>query len=171
MIFQDPFTALNPVLTIETQMAELFAAHPDKKPSGDVRSVLARALEEVQLEPGRVLGSYPHQLSGGQKQRVMIAIAILTKPQFLLADEPTTALDVIVQKEILELLAGLQRSLKMGMLLVSHNLGVVAQYAQRMVVMHNGEVVEEAPSRQIFAAPKHPYTRELLAALPRMTTR
>ena len=159
MIFQDPFTALNPVLRIDEQMNEVGAGSP------------AEALRTVQLDAERVLHSYPHQLSGGQRQRVLIAMAILTKPQLLLADEPTTALDVLVQKGILELLFQLQKEMGMAMIFISHNLGLVAEYTQRIAVMKEGRIVEQGTPLQIFKTPENPYTQQLIAALPRLTTR
>jgi ABC-type dipeptide/oligopeptide/nickel transport system ATPase component len=161
MIFQDPFTALNPVMRIREQMEEVLIAH-------QIQASLEEALDHVQLEPARVLNAYPHQLSGGQRQRVLIASAILTQPKILLADEPTTALDVLVQKDILELLFDLQKKLGMGMLFISHNLGLVAGYTQRMAVMKDGGIVEQGPSRDLFKKPQHPYTRELIEALPKL---
>jgi microcin C transport system ATP-binding protein len=161
MIFQDPFTALNPVMTIEEQMVEVLTAH-------HLDASLEDALRHVQLEPHRVLKAYPHQLSGGQRQRVLIASAILTRPQLLLADEPTTALDVLVQKDILELLFGLQKELGMAVLFISHNLGLVAKYTQRIAVMKDGQIVEQGASRNFFQNPQHAYTRELIAALPKL---
>jgi len=164
MIFQDPFTALNPVMTIRDQMREVLETH-------HVPAVLEDALTRVQLDPNRVLASYPHQLSGGQRQRVLIAQALLTRPDLVLADEPTTALDVLVQKEILDLLIRLQKDMGMSMILISHNLGLVAQYAKRMAVMKEGQLVEEGDARKMFRSPEHAYTRELLSALPPMVRR
>jgi len=156
MIFQDPFTSLNPVMRIRDQMAEVSSAQMN----------LDNALSRVQLDPHRTLNSYPHQLSGGQRQRVMIALALLSKPALVLADEPTTALDVLVQKEILELLFRLQKELNMSVLLISHNLALVAQYTQQLVVMRQGRVVEEQPSKNLFHEPKEAYTKELIRAIP-----
>lgn len=164
MIFQDPFTSLNPVLRIRDQMEEVLRAHGEPCPE----SFLSDSLRKVQLDPSRVLGAYPHQLSGGQRQRVMIATALLGKPKLLLADEPTTALDVIVQKEILDLLFDLQRAAGIGLLFISHHLALVASYARRMVVMRQGSVQEEGESREVFQRPRHPYTESLIKAVPRM---
>lgn len=178
MIFQDPFTALNPVMRIREQMKESYmpssptdsgGGSMDPRPETAGDDVLRRALEQVQLEAVRVLGSYPHQLSGGQRQRVLIAMALLNRPELVIADEPTTALDVIVQKEILDLLFHLQKELGMALLFISHNLGLVGQYTSRLVVMKQGEIVESGESRPLFQAPQHPYTLELIQALPRMT--
>lgn len=177
MIFQDPFTSLNPVMRIRDQMEECVGAglraRPQSKSNfgqtqGSAPTHLTDALECVQLDPARVLSSYPHQLSGGQRQRVMIAMALLNQPEFILADEPTTALDVLVQKEILELLFRLQKELKMGVMLITHNLGLVAQYTQRIAVMKEGRLVEEGSSAGVFKSATHPYTRDLIAALPRI---
>lgn len=164
MIFQDPFTALNPVLRVREQMREM--PHPDGKEWTE--SALGEALERVRLEAGRVLNAYPHQLSGGQRQRVLIATALLSKPRILLADEPTTALDVLVQKEILDLLFQLQKETGVGMLFISHNIAVVAQYTERIAVMKDGRLVEEGPSQSLLKTPSQAYTRELIGAVPRL---
>jgi ABC-type dipeptide/oligopeptide/nickel transport system ATPase component len=181
IVFQDPFTTLDPVMRIREQMAEVLRDMDDgRRAKGEGRvspiadrlspvDLLEEALERVQLDPQRILNAYPHQLSGGQRQRVLIASAILTRPQFLLADEPTTALDVLVQKEILDLLFRLQRDMQMGVLLISHNLGLVAEYTQRIVVMKQGRLVEEGTPQELFSHPKDPYTHELIAAVPRLT--
>ncbi len=157
MIFQDPFTSLNPVMRIREQMLEMGGINPQQA---------EEALVRVQLDPLRVMQAYPHQLSGGQRQRVMIAMALLLKPDLILADEPTTALDVLVQKDILELLFRLQKELKMAILFISHNLGLVATYTSKVAVMSEGRIVEEGLSHDTFQSPQHPYTRALLSALP-----
>jgi len=165
MIFQDPFTSLNPVMRIREQMDEVLKAHPSLSASP---SRLVEALEQVQLESTRVLNSYPHQLSGGQRQRVMIAIALLGQPSLILADEPTTALDVLVQKEILGVLFSLQKKLGLAMLFITHNLGLVTTYTHRIAVMKEGRLVEEGPSQAVFRQPSEAYTRQLLEAIPRL---
>jgi ABC-type dipeptide/oligopeptide/nickel transport system ATPase component len=182
MIFQDPFTSLNPVMRIHEQMSEVLTAHrtpstapeghsqgPNPLSSGDDGVRLRKALGDVQLDPDRVLTSYPHQLSGGQRQRVMIAMALLGRPELVLADEPTTALDVLVQKDILELLMALQKELNISMLLISHNLGLVGQYARRLAVMKEGSLVEEGPAQELLRHPGQDYTRRLIESLPPLT--
>ncbi len=171
MIFQDPSAALDPLFTVGDQLVETIRAHRrlGRRPARDLAE---RALSEAGLaESARVLASYPHQLSGGQRQRAMIAMALATGPRLLIADEPTTALDVTVQRQILELLAGLRRSRGLALLLITHNLSIVARLAGRVAVMYAGQIVEEAPVEQLFRAPAHPYTRALLACLPRVDRR
>ncbi len=166
MIFQEPATSLDPVRTVGWQVMEALRAH--RRMSR--RAAHRRAVELLDLvgipDPERRVHSYPHQLSGGQKQRVMIAIAISCEPELIIADEPTTALDVTVQAAILDLLRGLRDRLGTGIVLITHNMGVVADLADRVVVMYRGQVVEQAPVAQLFAAPAHPYTQRLLAAVP-----
>ena len=168
MIFQEPMSSLNPVLKVGFQIAEPLIYHRGMSRA----QARVRALELMQLvripAARERLDAYPHQFSGGMRQRVMIALAIACSPQVLIADEPTTALDVTVQAQVLELLGGLQREQGLGMLLITHNLGVVATTAQRVMVMYGGDVVESAPVRTFFAAPRHPYSRALLAAMPRV---
>jgi microcin C transport system ATP-binding protein len=167
MIFQEPMTSLNPLHTIEQQIVEILALHQGM---GD-RQARARTLEllnEVGIrEPQKRLQAYPHQLSGGQRQRVMIAMALANEPELLIADEPTTALDVTVQAQILELLAGLKARKGMSMLFITHDLGIVRKIADRVCVMTNGKIVETGPTKEIFDNPKHDYTRHLLAAEPK----
>ncbi|MCY1286252.1 putative ABC transporter ATP-binding protein YejF [compost metagenome] len=167
MVFQEPMTSLNPLHSIEKQINEVLALH--KGLTG--KAATARALELLELvgipEPRKRLKAFPHELSGGQRQRVMIAMALANEPELLIADEPTTALDVTVQLKILELLKDLQRRLGMSLLLISHDLNLVRRIAHRVCVMQRGTVVEQAPCEQLFQAPQHPYTRELLGAEPR----
>ncbi|MEQ9367062.1 MAG: ABC transporter ATP-binding protein [Leptospirales bacterium] len=172
MIFQEPSAALNPLMTIEGQLFEVFAYHdlseapgvqsPDKR----VRELLARV---GFADPDRILKSYPHQLSGGMLQRVVIAMALLLKPAIVIADEPTTALDVTVQAQIMELLVELQREEGTSVLLITHNLGLIAQYAERLAVMYAGRIVEDAPVESFLNRAHHPYSEGLLAALPDVT--
>ncbi len=165
-IFQEPMTSLNPLHTIQKQMAESLALHQGL--SGDAaRDRIVELLTKVGIrDPEERLDSYPHQLSGGQRQRVMIAMALANKPDILIADEPTTALDVTIQAQILELLAELQKSENMGMLFITHDLGIVRRIADRVCVMKDGEIVETGVTAEIFDNPQHPYTRKLLAAEP-----
>ena len=166
MIFQEPMTSLNPLHTVEKQIGEVLAVHKGMRGPG----VRARVLELLDLvgipQPQERLASYPHQLSGGQKQRVMIAMALANDPDLLIADEPTTALDVTVQKQVLELLQSLQQRLGMAVLLITHDLTIVRHYARRVVVMEQGVKVEEGDTEQVFSAPSHPYTRKLLDSEP-----
>jgi len=171
MIFQEPMTSLNPVFTVGSQISEALRQHRGM----GRRAATARAeelLREVGIsEPARRLGEYPHQLSGGMRQRVMIAMALSCEPALLIADEPTTALDVTIQAQILDLLSELRRRRGMGILLVTHDLGVVAEVCDRVAVMYAGQVVEEGPVEGLFRDPRHPYTRGLLDSLPRIDTR
>jgi ABC-type dipeptide/oligopeptide/nickel transport system ATPase component len=168
LVFQEPATAFNPVYTIGFQIAEAVRAHRPVS-RREAREEAARLLDRVALaDARRRLDDYPHQLSGGQRQRAMIAMALAGGPDLLLADEPTTALDVTLQAQILELLDELRRGLGLAVLLITHDLGVVAEACDRVVVMHAGRVVETAAVGELFRAPAHPYTRELLDALPHL---
>ena len=171
MIFQEPMTSLNPVHTCGLQVAEVLMLHQNLSPKEAKKKTLA-LFEQVQLpRVEQMFNAYPHQLSGGQKQRVMIAMAIACKPQLLIADEPTTALDVTVQQTILELLKDLQKEYNMGMIFITHDLGVVAQIAQKILVMYKGKTVEQGNINQIFNAPQHPYTKGLMACKPPLNSR
>ncbi len=173
MIFQDPMTYLNPLFTIGDQMSSVIAAHDAGKPRGQRRSssqrrrLAAEMLARVHLpNPDTQLDRYPHQLSGGQRQRVLIAMALSGSPSLLIADEPTTALDVTIQAQILDLLDELRRDLGLAILLISHDLGVISRVCDRVAVMYAGTVVETAPVEDLFDNPRHPYTRGLLASVP-----
>jgi oligopeptide/dipeptide ABC transporter ATP-binding protein len=171
MIFQDPITSLDPVFTIGSLLREVIQSHRQVSRS-EAEKLAVRALEEAQLPDAlKRMKSYPHELSGGMRQRVMIALATVLNPSVLIADEPTTALDVTVQAQILESLRKRQRELKMGMLLITHDLAVVAAVADWVAVMYSGEIVEEAPVNDLFDNPKHPYTQGLLGAIPDITER
>ena len=168
MIFQEPMTSLNPVFPVGEQIAESIRLHQGKS-GADARAEALRLLELVRIpEAGRVLGRFPHQLSGGMRQRVMIAMALSCRPSLLIADEPTTALDVTIQAQILQLIRELQQEMQMGVIFITHDMGVVAEVADRVLVMSNGEKVEEGVATQIFREPRHPYTQALLAAVPRL---
>jgi oligopeptide transport system ATP-binding protein len=168
MIFQDPMTSLNPFLTVEEQVCEVLEVHKGMRRKA-ARDRAVALLEEVGI-PGaaRRLRDYPHQFSGGMRQRVMIAIALACEPTLLIADEPTTALDVTIQAQILELLRRLRAERKMSVILITHDLGVVAGMCERVKVMYAGRIVEEAPTRALFKTPRHPYTKALLSSLPRL---
>ena len=166
LIFQEPMTALNPVFTIGDQIAEAILVHRQAS-RADARDRAVELLAAVKIpDAEKRARDYPHQLSGGMRQRVLIAIALACQPLLLIADEPTTALDVTIQAEILDLLREMKRQLDLALLLITHDLGVVAGHADRVAVMYAGRIVEEGPVRRIFAAPAHPYTRGLLASIP-----
>jgi peptide/nickel transport system ATP-binding protein len=170
MIFQDPMTALNPVLTIGEQIAETAVLH-QKLQRRAARELAVEMLHKVNIpEPQRRAGEYPHQFSGGMRQRAMIAAALVCNPKVLIADEPTTALDVTIQAQIIELMLDLKREFGTSIIVITHDLGVVAETCARVVVMYAGRKVEEAPAAELFAAPLHPYTQGLLSATPRLDT-
>jgi peptide/nickel transport system ATP-binding protein len=168
IIFQDPFTSLNPVFRIGNQIAESLTLHrKDNLSTSQIEKEIIELLELVKIpKPKDTMWSYPHQLSGGMQQRVMIAIALSSNPEILIADEPTTALDVTIQKEILDLLTELQKKLGLSVVLITHDFGIVAQVCQRVSVMYAGSIVEEASTSEIFHNPLHPYTKGLLESLP-----
>ncbi|MDN3289439.1 ABC transporter ATP-binding protein [Streptomyces thermocarboxydus] len=168
MIFQDALSALNPVITVGDQLAEMFTVHRGMSRK-DARVKAVELMDGVRIPAARErVRQYPHQFSGGMRQRIMIAMAIALEPALIIADEPTTALDVTVQAQVMELLAELQREYRMGLILITHDLGVVADVADRIAVMYAGRIVESAPVHDIYKAPAHPYTRGLLDSIPRL---
>ncbi|WP_432109795.1 ABC transporter ATP-binding protein [Streptomyces sp. AA1529] len=168
MIFQDALSSLNPVLTVGFQLAEMFRVHQGlgRKES---RARAVELMERVRIPAARQrVGDFPHQFSGGMRQRIMIAMALALEPDLIIADEPTTALDVTVQAQVMELLAELQREFTMGLILITHDLGVVADVADKIAVMYAGRIVETAPVKELYQAPAHPYTKGLLDSIPRL---
>jgi ABC-type dipeptide/oligopeptide/nickel transport system ATPase component len=166
-IFQEPSTSLNPVFRVRNQIAEAIQLH--RPETRDVSGEVLKLLDLVGIrDPNRVMESYPHQLSGGMQQRVMIAMAVACHPSLLIADEPTTALDVTIQAQILDLLRDLRKRLGMAVLLITHNFAIVSNFADRVLVMYRGKIVEEGPPKEVLHNPKHPYTKALLACIPKL---
>ncbi|WP_454285875.1 ABC transporter ATP-binding protein [Rhizobium arsenicireducens] len=178
MTMQDALTALNPALTVGEQILEVLYAHDDTLPQGRMarrQTARAKAVEMLELvgiaSAGDRLKNYPHEFSGGMRQRIMIAIALACRPKLLIADEPTTALDVTIQAQVLELIADIRVRLGMSVVLITHDLGVVSEYCDRVMVMYAGQVVEEGPTASVIQKPQHPYTRGLLQSIPRLSLR
>ncbi|WP_030153397.1 ABC transporter ATP-binding protein [Streptomyces sp. NRRL S-244] len=168
MIFQDALSSLNPVLSVGAQLGEMYEVHRGMSRK-DAKAKAVELMDRVKIPAARErVGDYPHQFSGGMRQRIMIAMALALEPSLIIADEPTTALDVTVQAQVMDLLAELQRELNMGLILITHDLGVVADVADKIAVMYAGRIVEAAPVHEIYAAPAHPYTRGLLDSIPRL---
>ncbi|MFJ5551250.1 ABC transporter ATP-binding protein [Streptomyces sp. NPDC093225] len=168
MIFQDALSSLNPVLTVGAQLGEMFQVHRGMSRK-DARARAVELMDRVKIPAAaQRVTDYPHQFSGGMRQRIMIAMALALEPSLIIADEPTTALDVTVQAQVMDLLAELQRELNMGLILITHDLGVVADVADKIAVMYAGRIVEQAPVHEIYKAPAHPYTRGLLDSIPRL---
>ncbi|KIF68140.1 methionine ABC transporter ATP-binding protein [Streptomyces sp. AcH 505] len=168
MIFQDALSSLNPVLSVGAQLGEMFIVHRGMSRK-DARAKAVELMDRVRIPAAHQrVGDYPHQFSGGMRQRIMIAMALALEPSLIIADEPTTALDVTVQAQVMDLLAELQRELNMGLILITHDLGVVADVADKIAVMYAGRIVETAPVHEIYKAPAHPYTRGLLDSIPRL---
>ena len=168
MVFQDPMTSLNPYMRVSEQMIEVLVHHKGMSKSDAMREVLTM-LDAVEISDAKSrVGHYPHEFSGGMRQRIMIAMSLLCRPKLLIADEPTTALDVTVQAQIVALLAGIQQEFGMGVMLITHDLGVVAGFCEEVLVLYGGQVMEQGPVDPIFATPSHPYTRGLLNAIPRI---
>lgn len=167
MIFQEPMTALNPIFTIGFQLGEVLHLHKGIKDKKEARAQIVKMLESVGIpKPNKAVDEYPHQLSGGMRQRIMIAMSLLCNPELLIADEPTTALDVTIQAQVLELILNLKEEYNMGVLFITHDLGVIAEMADEVIVMYAGKVVEQAPVDDIFDHPLHPYTIGLLSSRP-----